>query len=72
MAFITGATGSIGTALTRRLSSLGWRVIALVRDKSRAGHLSSLPDVELLVGDPDEVGAKPVESYDDGFDSGDS
>ena len=53
VAFVTGATGCIGTALTERLSSLGWRVIALVRDETRAAHLVSLPGVELLVGDLD-------------------
>ena len=54
VAFITGATGCIGTALTKRLSSLGWRVIALVRAEGRAAHLVSLPGVEILVGDLDE------------------
>lgn len=49
--FITGATGCIGSALTKRLSAEGAQVVALVRDYLRAGHISSLPGVEIIAGD---------------------
>lgn len=50
-AFVTGATGCIGSALSKRLSQAGWRVVALVRDRERAAHLTALPGLELLEGD---------------------
>jgi nucleoside-diphosphate-sugar epimerase len=50
-AFVTGAAGCIGSALSKRLSQAGWRVIALVRDARRAAHLAALPGVELVEGD---------------------
>jgi nucleoside-diphosphate-sugar epimerase len=50
-AFVTGAAGCIGSALSKRLSQAGWRVVALVRDAGRAAHLAALPGVELLEGD---------------------
>lgn len=48
-AFVTGATGCIGSALVSRLASDGWRVVALVRDRNRAVHLPNT--VELVEGD---------------------
>ncbi len=48
-AFVTGATGCIGSALVSRLSSDGWRVVALVRDRQRARHLPET--VEIVEGD---------------------
>lgn len=50
-AFVTGATGCIGSALTFRLATDGWRVVALVRDVTRASFLNSLPNVELVKGE---------------------
>jgi UDP-glucose 4-epimerase len=50
-AFVTGATGCIGSALTERLSCAGARVIAVVREEGRAGHLLNLPGVEIVEGD---------------------
>lgn len=50
-AFVTGATGCIGSALTMRLASDGWRVVALVRDAARASFLNSLANVELVTGE---------------------
>lgn len=50
-AFVTGATGCIGSALTARLSQVGVRVVALVRDPGRATHLHNLPGVEIVAGD---------------------
>ncbi len=48
-AFVTGATGCIGSALVSRLACDGWQVIALVRDRKRANHL---PDsVKLIEGE---------------------
>lgn len=49
-AFVTGVTGFIGGALTRRLVSQGWHVTALVRDAGRAADLQAL-GVQLVVGD---------------------
>lgn len=49
--FITGATGCIGSALTKRLSDEGAQVVALVREPKRADHISSLPGVEVIAGD---------------------
>lgn len=48
-AFVTGATGCIGSALVSRLSGEGWRVVALVRNRERAVHLPKA--VELVEGD---------------------
>lgn len=49
--FITGATGSIGGALARRLSESGQAVRALVRSPRRAAVLQGLPNVETVPGD---------------------
>ncbi len=48
-AFVTGATGCIGSALVSRLSVDGWRVAALVRDRKRAEHLPEA--LEIVEGD---------------------
>jgi len=48
--FVTGATGFIGGRVARQLIEAGHRVIALVRDKSKAGELKAL-GVELCEGD---------------------
>jgi len=50
LAFITGATGMVGSHLTRRLLDEGWRVRALVRTTSDTGLLKSW-GVELVEGD---------------------
>lgn len=50
-AFVTGATGCIGSALTARLAREGWRVKALVRDAAQASFLKQRPNVELVTGD---------------------
>lgn len=49
-AFVTGATGCVGSALTFRLANDGWRVVALVRDRTRAVFLTQWPNVELVEG----------------------
>ncbi len=49
-AYITGATGFIGSHLADRLSREGYRVKALVRDTSDTTHLESL-GAELVRGD---------------------
>lgn len=48
---VTGAAGCLGTGLTRRLAASGFRVIALVRDRQKAAHLTTFPGVELREGD---------------------
>ena len=50
-ALVTGATGCLGTHLTRRLAASGFLVTALVRDRRRAAHLAAMPGVELREGD---------------------
>ena len=50
-AFVTGATGCIGSALVSRLANNGWRVVALVRDRNRASFLNELPNLELVEGE---------------------
>ena len=49
-AFVTGATGCIGSALTFRLATDGWRVVALVRDPARASFLTQWPNVRVVEG----------------------
>ncbi|MET0958367.1 MAG: NAD(P)H-binding protein, partial [Solirubrobacterales bacterium] len=50
---VTGATGKVGNAVTRRLAERGDAVVALVRDAARGRGL--LPaNVELAVGDVTE------------------
>jgi uncharacterized protein YbjT (DUF2867 family) len=51
MILVTGATGMNGTELVRCLSSKGVPVRALVRNRARAGNISSLPGVEIVEGD---------------------
>lgn len=48
---ITGATGSIGSALTRILSAQGVPFRAMVREKSKAKELSALPGATVTEGD---------------------
>lgn len=48
-ALVTGSTGFIGSALTRRLSKDGIKVYCLVRNNGRdRTHLKALPGVELI------------------------
>lgn len=47
---VTGATGFTGSVLTKKLVSLGCRVVAIARSSSRRGDLSSLP-IEWIEGD---------------------
>ncbi len=56
IALITGATGLVGSHLVERLQRDGWQVRALVRDRSRAGWLSSR-SVELRDGDTQDAAA---------------
>lgn len=49
--FVTGATGFLGGALTKRLSDEGARVLALARRANRDPYIKDLPDVEIVTGD---------------------
>ncbi len=49
-AFVTGATGAVGTALVRQLQKQGWGVSALHRESSDITILRAL-DVDLVEGD---------------------
>jgi nucleoside-diphosphate-sugar epimerase len=48
---VTGATGSIGSVLVKRLCASGQFVRALVRNPDRAAELRSMANVEILPGD---------------------
>lgn len=50
-AFVTGATGGIGSVLCDRLSAAGWRVTALVRPGAEAAQIKTLDGVSLATGD---------------------
>jgi nucleoside-diphosphate-sugar epimerase len=50
-AFITGATGGIGSALCERLSAEGWRVVALARPQSQTSHIENLDGLTLVACD---------------------
>ncbi len=50
-AFVTGATGCIGSALALKLAEDGWKVTALVRDPARAGFLKEKANVRIVEGD---------------------
>ena len=54
-AFVTGATGAIGSALTARLSREGWLVNALARRAEGAAHLKNLSGVTIVHGDLDDT-----------------
>lgn len=47
---VTGATGKVGSRLSKRLAQRGHRVRALVRDEARAADLRDA-GLELVVGD---------------------
>ena len=49
-AFVTGASGFVGSNLCEELLAQGWRVIAMHRASVGPGHLASLP-VETVLGD---------------------
>ena len=51
MILVTGATGLNGKELVRQLSARGIALRALVRSAAKAAELSSLPNVEIVVGD---------------------
>jgi dihydroflavonol-4-reductase len=53
-ALVTGATGLVGSAVTRCLIDAGTRVRALVRSTSPAGNIAGL-DIETVVGDLREL-----------------
>jgi nucleoside-diphosphate-sugar epimerase len=50
-AFVTGATGGIGSVLCERLSQSEWKVVALVRRGSDASAIKDLPGLEILSAD---------------------
>lgn len=50
-AFVTGATGGIGSSLCERLSADGWRVVALARPGSQSSHIENLDGVTLVTSE---------------------
>lgn len=53
-AFVTGATGFVGTNLVAALLTQQWRVLALVRNPERIAYLSRF-NIELIEGDLDDA-----------------
>ena len=51
LAFVTGATGLLGSNLVRQLLADGWRVRALVRSPEKAARQFAGLDVEIVQGD---------------------
>ncbi len=47
-AFVTGATGGIGSVLCERLSAEGWHVLALARAESDTEHILRLDGIEII------------------------
>lgn len=68
VAFVTGATGGLGFAVTRRLAAEGWTVHAAHRSAADARRLAELPGdvrpVPLDVTDEDSVRAAAAEAGD--------
>ena len=57
---VTGATGFIGYHLTKRLSSLGFKVYAIIRPNSNNKHrLENLPQIEVVDLDMAEIAKLP-------------
>lgn len=54
-AVVTGATGLLGSNLTRELVAGGWQVRAIVRDRAKAKRLIAHERVELVSGDMEDV-----------------
>ena len=54
-AFVTGATGAIGSALTERLARNRWTVNALARRSEGAEHLRGLPGMTVVTGNLDDT-----------------
>jgi nucleoside-diphosphate-sugar epimerase len=54
---VTGATGKVGSRLSKRLAQRGDQVRALVRDRQRAAELLKQPGIELVQGDLLDAGS---------------
>src|SRR5690554_4051561 len=48
---ITGGSGFLGSAITRRLAGPDTHIVIPTRDTARAAHLADLPGVELVPAD---------------------
>ena len=51
---LLGGTGFVGTAIADRASEGGARIRVLTRSLPRARHLTVIPTVELMLGDPSD------------------
>jgi NADH dehydrogenase len=66
-ACLLGGTGFVGSAIADRATARGIRVRVLTRSLPRARHLTVLPTVELMVGDPSDE--KTLEKAFEGMDA---
>jgi len=64
---LLGGTGFVGTAIADRASQGGARIRVLTRSLPRARHLTVLPTVELMLGDPSDE--KTLEKAFEGMDA---
>ncbi len=62
-AFVTGATGGIGSALCEKLSADGWSVSALVRPGSQTRYIAGLDGVSIVTCDLLDPGALTVHMH---------
>jgi dihydroflavonol-4-reductase len=51
LVLVTGATGSIGSVLVKRLSEVGQIVRMVVRNPDRATNLQTIQNIEIVTGD---------------------
>lgn len=58
-AIVTGASGFIGEHLVRELSEHGYRVLAIIRDKSKAMLIEGIANVEVVICDMKDIEKLP-------------
>lgn len=56
---VTGASGFVGEHLVKELSQQGYKVIAIIRDEKKSDKLKSIPDVEVVICDMNDISKLP-------------